>query len=165
MISSLLHTVKLNMSGIKRTAVWRVQALRILKEICEDEIAAAFLDPVNPKEFDIPDYPLVVQQPMDFGTVIRKLESQRKGTSYRNMSQFIEDVQLIFTNAKMYNNPDHEVYKEACECQELFHSKISPVVGKSGDQPTRKKWKFFNKPGGFKFGLEFAEKLNRNDKE
>merc|ERR1711971_1504243 len=103
---------------------------------------------------------------MDFSIVLRKLESTKSGTGiegYRNMSQFIEDVELIFTNAKMFNGEDNDVHKEACICQKLFHSKISGIIGKGADMPTRQRWKYFWKPGGFKYGIEFEEKFKKQE--
>ena len=52
---------------------------------------------------------------MDLGTIKSRVESSH----YRNLSSFVHDVQLVFTNALQYNPEGHKVYKKTmvnCVC-------------------------------------------------
>ena len=51
------------------------------------------------------DYPLLVAIPMDLGTVKSKL----LGGQYRVPKELIQDIKLIFANAKAYNEPRSQV--------------------------------------------------------
>lgn len=42
---------------------------------------------------------------MDFGTIKSKLKEQR----YNNISEFMEDVELVFYNCKLYNGENTSV--------------------------------------------------------
>jgi hypothetical protein len=61
-----------------------------------------FSVPVNIK--DVPNYSTFVRKPMDFSTVKEKLEFHR----YPSYMAFIEDIQLIFANAKRFNEAFRE---------------------------------------------------------
>lgn len=45
------------------------------------------------------DYPDIVKQPMDLGTVAKKLQ----GSKYRTVEECLDDIQLIWDNCKTYN--------------------------------------------------------------
>jgi len=64
-----------------------------------------FHQPVTRAE--APDYHQVIKQPMDLGTIKYKLNT----IQYKNSEEFIEDLQLIFTNCYTYNNEDADEYK------------------------------------------------------
>jgi hypothetical protein len=46
------------------------------------------------------DYPVLIKQPMDLGTVTSKLQSD----SYRWVEEMLDDLQLIWDNCKTYNH-------------------------------------------------------------
>ncbi|KAG0151063.1 hypothetical protein CROQUDRAFT_668155 [Cronartium quercuum f. sp. fusiforme G11] len=75
---------------------------RITNELRTDPNAAAFLSRV--KKADAPDYYDIIKKPMDLGTVLKKVKSGH----YKTKSQFIEDVELIWSNCFLYNSfPNH----------------------------------------------------------
>ena len=45
------------------------------------------------------DYPTIVKNPMDLGTVERRLKNEK----YKFVEEFLDDVQLIWDNCKLYN--------------------------------------------------------------
>ena len=55
--------------------------------------------------FAVQDYPLLVAMPMDLGTVRSKLSAGH----YRIPKELIQDIKLIFANAKAYNEPRSKV--------------------------------------------------------
>ncbi|OUS47764.1 associates with the basal transcription factor [Ostreococcus tauri] len=58
-----------------------------------------FLFPVDPVRQGIPDYPQIVKNPMDLGTVKRKLDERK----YVGPEDFCADMRLIFSNCALYN--------------------------------------------------------------
>ena len=53
----------------------------------------------------IPDYPTLVQNPMDFATIKSKLKEQK----YQRIQEFMEDMELVFFNCRIYNGTETEV--------------------------------------------------------
>lgn len=45
------------------------------------------------------DYPTIVKHPMDLGTVEKRLKNEK----YKFVEEFLDDVQLIWDNCKLYN--------------------------------------------------------------
>jgi hypothetical protein len=70
--------------------------------------AKYFLEPVDPVRDGAPTYFEVVHQPMDLGTVEKRLDS------YGHPSEVLADLRLIVSNAKLFNSPHLAVFKEAC---------------------------------------------------
>ncbi|KAH7301549.1 hypothetical protein KP509_23G031600 [Ceratopteris richardii] len=64
------------------------------------EAAEPFNVPVDPVALGIPDYFDIVKKPMDLGTICKNLE---RGGKYRSSRDVYEDVQLVWTNCRIYN--------------------------------------------------------------
>ena len=75
-----------------------------------------FNQPVNAKLEGLPDYHLIIERPMDLGTIKRKLSSK----VYSSPNEFVADVHLTFANAKKYNAETHEVYHIAVMLEAIF---------------------------------------------
>lgn len=78
---------------------WEKAAQRIMTTLGRNQSAWIFAEPVNVETLNIPDYFTIVKKPMDFGTIKSKLKEQR----YANISEFMEDMELVFYNCKLYN--------------------------------------------------------------
>ncbi|KAI8549066.1 hypothetical protein RHMOL_Rhmol07G0322200 [Rhododendron molle] len=72
-----------------------------------------FSEPVDPDE--LPDYHEVIDHPMDFQTVRKKLDEDR----YSNLEEFEADVFLICSNAMEYNASDTVYFRQARTIQEV----------------------------------------------
>ncbi|KAL3216551.1 hypothetical protein MRX96_032881 [Rhipicephalus microplus] len=72
-----------------------------------------FLEPVDPE--DAPGYYDVIDQPMDFSTIKKKLEAS--SGQYRDITEFHEDMMLVKRNCQTYNPADHEASQD---CEEVF---------------------------------------------
>lgn len=78
---------------------WEKAASRMMMTLSRNSNAYIFLEPVNVEILNIPDYFTIVKKPMDFGTIKSKLKEQR----YANITEFMEDLELVFYNCKLYN--------------------------------------------------------------
>lgn len=87
---------------------------------------AVFRKPVDASQ--VPDYPDVVARPMDLGTIRAKAVEGR----YRSPREFQSDLQLVVSNAQLYNeSPRHPVHQAATHLMEVlekphsFYSKVT----------------------------------------
>ncbi|KZV35318.1 hypothetical protein F511_38940 [Dorcoceras hygrometricum] len=85
----------------------------ILDRLQKKDVYGVFSEPVDPNE--LPDYGEIIEHPMDFGTVRKKLD----GGAYKNLEELETDVFLICSNAMTYNAPDTIYYRQARSIQEL----------------------------------------------
>jgi histone acetyltransferase len=58
-----------------------------------------FRDPVSLE--DVPDYVLIVKEPIDLKTIEKKLSN----SEYTNKQQFVEDILRVCKNSRLYNQP------------------------------------------------------------
>ncbi|KAL1814975.1 hypothetical protein ACET3Z_017549 [Daucus carota] len=85
----------------------------ILDRLQKKDTYGVFSEPVDPNE--LPDYHEIIKNPMDFGTLRRKLDVG----SYLNLEQMEADVLLICSNAMQYNSSDTVYFRQARSIQEL----------------------------------------------
>lgn len=71
----------------------------LLSRIINHPGSLVFREPVDHVALNIPQYPEIVKNPMDFSTIQRKLPG------YRDATQFLDDVRLIFDNCFLFNPP------------------------------------------------------------
>ncbi|KAK3754188.1 hypothetical protein RRG08_028153 [Elysia crispata] len=92
----------------------------------KSEIPAAewFTFPVDP--MDAPDYYTVIQQPMDFSTMRKKLESGQ----YSCFEEFQSDMDLIRSNCYLYNSEGTKVRRDCDEVMTFYHSELLKLQGK-----------------------------------
>ena len=81
----------------------------ILGELYYHYEATDFLEPVTedligPEMYE--DYCKVISEPMDIGTVIQKMKS---GAYHNSKDLFRQDIELIFTNCRLFNEEDTEI--------------------------------------------------------
>ncbi|RZB71186.1 uncharacterized protein LOC114381781 [Glycine soja] len=93
----------------------------ILDKLQKKDTYGVFADPVDPEE--LPDYHDVIEHPMDFATVRKKLGNG----SYTTLEQFEIDVFLICSNAMQYNAPETIYHKQARSIQELGQKKFEKL--------------------------------------
>lgn len=76
-----------------------VKCAELTRELMKHPAGVYFLTPVDHVALNIPEYPTIITQPMDLGTVKANLE---KGV-ITTAEQFAEAVRLIFKNALTFN--------------------------------------------------------------
>lgn len=93
----------------------------ILDKLQKKDTYGVYAEPVDPEE--LPDYHDVIDNPMDFATVRKKLAD----SSYSTLEQFENDVFLISSNAMQYNAPETVYYKQARAIKELAEKKFQRI--------------------------------------
>lgn len=97
----------------------------LLKELMKMPQAIWFSEPVDPIKMNVPDYPTLIKQPMDFGTVRMNLD---KGV-YDSPEALADHIRLTFRNAITYNQlRDNPVHIAAREMAGRFEEKYRMML-------------------------------------
>ena len=79
-------------------------AQAIIRTLKKKSEATPFLQPVDPVALGIPHYTQVITNPMDLGTIDRKLTNQE----YNLVEDFINDVNQVWQNCYTFNGPESQ---------------------------------------------------------
>ncbi|CAG8576499.1 16171_t:CDS:10, partial [Acaulospora morrowiae] len=98
----------------KRTWTWqkkkkdlRTILSKLLDSFNKKDAYGFFSEPVDTSV--VTDYLTIIQNPMDFGTMRKKIDCNE----YTSIDEFKEDFSLVCNNCKTYNAPDTIYYKSA----------------------------------------------------
>uniref|UniRef100_A0AAR2LVD8 Protein polybromo-1 n=1 Tax=Pygocentrus nattereri TaxID=42514 RepID=A0AAR2LVD8_PYGNA len=106
---------------------------------------------VKPSKKDYPDYYKIILEPMDLRTIDHNIRADR----YHNEDAMLEDMKLMFRNARHYNEEGSQVYNDANTLEKIMRDKkrelgptpddddiISPKlkIRKSGISPKKSKY-------------------------
>ncbi|XP_033120277.1 ATPase family AAA domain-containing protein 2-like [Anneissia japonica] len=121
---------RINQAELERLEKFEETQLRELRLFLRDVVSRlakekkfrVFSQPVDPEE--VPDYAAVVKRPMDLATMMSKINMKK----YTCASQFLEDIDLICSNALEYNpdrDPSDKIIRfRACELKDTAHAII-----------------------------------------
>lgn len=98
-----------NICAVRSEYVMKVCKPILQKLMAHDRNRNVFNHPVDPVELCIPNYLTVIKAPMDLGTVMSNL----RGGAYYTVKACMDDVELTFRNAMLFNPLPHEVHKMA----------------------------------------------------
>ena len=122
--SSLSELDRLDQDAIDSLRPWEKPAKKLLNTLWRNHNSWIFHEKVDPVQLNIPDYFDVVKNPMDFGTIKKKLN----GNVYCSALEFLRDVELVFSNCKLYNPPGSDVNTMCNHVQHLYESQL-PLLG------------------------------------
>ncbi|CAK7346021.1 unnamed protein product [Dovyalis caffra] len=105
----------------------------ILDRLQKKDTYGVFSEPVDPEE--LPDYFDIVENPMDFSTLRKKLDEG----AYTNLEQFEKDVLLICSNAMQYNSSDTIYFRQARAMQEIAKKDFENLRQDSDDSEPQPK--------------------------
>ncbi|SJX63676.1 related to BDF1-sporulation protein [Sporisorium reilianum f. sp. reilianum] len=135
---------------LELTAAQLKFAQSTLKSLKSRREAIAFLAPVDPVALGIPQYPQIITNPMDFGTIDVKLAltalvlkpNSKPGDKaksapqwgldpskdvYRRMDDFENDVRLVFYNCATFNGPESPYTQNAHVLEAAFNKYMKDV--------------------------------------
>lgn len=115
-------------------------AKQTLNIMCRHDHYSVFAEEVT--EDEAPGYYDVVKQPMDYGTMRKKIDEGAYGAGSVGTAELYHDFLLVFDNCFMYNDEGGEVVEEASRlfglAPEAFASACSAVTGKRKNPKKRK---------------------------
>jgi hypothetical protein len=94
--------------------MWAAECKKVLQQLKKSPSAIYFLEPVDWKGLGLKDYPQIIKNPMDLGTMTSKLNS------YTSQAEFDADFRLIVSNCQTYNAEGSEVYVMAAQLNEEY---------------------------------------------
>lgn len=86
---------------------------KLLQDTLLPRFQEVFGSPVDVERF--PQYPTVIKNPMDFGTMKVKLQEEK----YSDLQAFVDDAMLVLNNARAFNPPGTDVHVMA-NCLEVW---------------------------------------------
>lgn len=104
--------------------------LRGLKNFKNAE-GLVLIDPFEklPDRTAIPDYYHTITNPMAVDTIKKNMKRKK----YRSVEQAMSDIDLMFENAKTYNEDESELHQAAMELQALAHTLAAEQLAKPDD--------------------------------
>lgn len=99
-----------------------------LRDVCNrilyDKRFSMFHYPVSDE--DAPNYRSIIQNPIDMATILQRVDSGQ----YPNLSVFVQDVDLIAMNAKVFNGDDYNgarIVSKAYELRDVVQGMLSQM--------------------------------------
>ncbi|XP_066145851.1 bromodomain-containing protein 3-like isoform X8 [Euwallacea fornicatus] len=95
----------------------------VLKAVWKHHFAWPFQQPVDAKKLNLPDYHKIIKQPMDLGTIRKRLDNN----FYWSGKECIQDFNTMFTNCYVYNKPGEDVVVMAQTLEKVFLTKVADM--------------------------------------
>lgn len=95
----------------------RTKMKEIMEKIRGKAISQMFSRPVDPVSDNCPDYPEIIKNPMDLGTIAQKLEENK----YSTVAEWKSDVDIVWTNSLTYNKNNQTLVMITTEMQDAFN--------------------------------------------
>ncbi|KNE98684.1 hypothetical protein PSTG_08053 [Puccinia striiformis f. sp. tritici PST-78] len=94
----------------------------VLTTLIETDKQRYFLDPVSASE--VPDYYDIIKQPMSWSIIRRKIDR----FEYFRLSDFISDIHLTLTNARIYNHTSSVYHKTAIRIGKTIEPLLQDLI-------------------------------------
>uniref|UniRef100_A0A3Q0SA00 Bromodomain containing 4 n=1 Tax=Amphilophus citrinellus TaxID=61819 RepID=A0A3Q0SA00_AMPCI len=95
----------------------------VVKTLWKHQFAWPFHAPVDAVKLNLPDYYTIIKNPMDMGTIKKRLEN----SYYWNAQECIQDFNTMFTNCYIYNKPGDDIVLMAEALEKVFLQKVSEM--------------------------------------
>ncbi|KAG9333694.1 hypothetical protein JZ751_010684 [Albula glossodonta] len=95
----------------------------LMKSLWRHHFAWPFQEPVDATKLNLPDYHKIIKQPMDMGTIKKRLENNY----YLSASECIQDFNTMFTNCYIYNKPTDDIVLMAQSLEKAFLQKVAQM--------------------------------------
>lgn len=96
---------------------------QLVKSLMKRSQGVHFSRPVEWKKMGLTDYPKLIKDPMDLGTVSERTSK----TYYTRLEGFVNDVRLVWKNAFIFNAPDSLYFKAAKTLSDVFEKRVEEL--------------------------------------
>ncbi|XP_062868155.1 bromodomain-containing protein 3a [Trichomycterus rosablanca] len=93
----------------------------VVKTLWKHQFAWPFYTPVDAIKLGLPDYHKIIKNPMDMGTIKKRLEN----AYYWSASECMQDFNTMFTNCYIYNKPTDDIVLMAQALEKIFLQKVA----------------------------------------
>ncbi|XP_065742373.1 protein polybromo-1 isoform X21 [Phocoena phocoena] len=76
-----------------------------------------------PSKVQYPDYYAIIKEPIDLKTIAQRIQNG----SYKSVHAMAKDIDLLAKNAKTYNEPGSQVFKDANSIKKIFYMKKAEI--------------------------------------
>ncbi|XP_050014094.1 protein polybromo-1 isoform X31 [Alexandromys fortis] len=76
-----------------------------------------------PSKVQYPDYYAIIKEPIDLKTIAQRIQNG----SYKTVHAMAKDIDLLAKNAKTYNEPGSQVFKDANSIKKIFYMKKAEI--------------------------------------
>ncbi|XP_062398269.1 bromodomain-containing protein 3b isoform X2 [Sardina pilchardus] len=95
----------------------------VVKTLWRHQFAWPFYTPVDAIKLNLPDYHKVIRNPMDMGTIKKRLENNY----YWTAGECMQDFNTMFTNCYIYNKPTDDIVLMAQALEKIFLQKVASM--------------------------------------
>ncbi|KAK5933220.1 hypothetical protein CgunFtcFv8_004866 [Champsocephalus gunnari] len=95
----------------------------VVKTLWKHQFAWPFYLPVDAIKLCLADYHKVIKNPMDMGTIKKRLENNY----YWSASEAMQDFNTMFTNCYIYNKPTDDIVLMAQALEKIFLQKVAQM--------------------------------------
>ena len=106
----------------------------LVKGLMKRSQGVHFSRPVEWKKMGLLDYPKLIKDPMDLGTVCEKLA---KSNMYQRLEHFVNDVRLVWNNAIAYNSAESMFGVVAGILAQVFDRRFALITRSATADPGR----------------------------
>ncbi|XP_066900048.1 protein polybromo-1 isoform X23 [Kogia breviceps] len=76
-----------------------------------------------PSKVQYPDYYAIIKEPIDLKTIAQRIQNG----NYKSVHAMAKDIDLLAKNAKTYNEPGSQVFKDANSIKKIFYMKKAEI--------------------------------------
>ncbi|XP_072531585.1 bromodomain-containing protein 2a isoform X2 [Salminus brasiliensis] len=103
----------------------------VMKPLWRHHFAWPFHEPVDATKLNLPDYHKIIKQPMDMGTIKKRLEN----CYYCSAAECLQDFNTMFTNCYIYNKPTDDIVLMAQSLEKAFLQKVAQMPPEEEELP------------------------------
>ncbi|XP_030053116.1 bromodomain-containing protein 2 isoform X2 [Microcaecilia unicolor] len=104
----------------------------VVKSLWKHQFSWPFRQPVDAVKLGLPDYHKIIKQPMDLGSIKRRLELNY----YWSATECIQDFNTMFTNCYIYNKPTDDIVLMAQSLEKMFLQKVAQMPQEEVELPS-----------------------------
>ncbi|KAF1784806.1 CBP histone acetyltransferase [Phytophthora cactorum] len=118
-----IRSLRFNFCGHITITELKNRLMPLLQKLMDSEYGWTFNNPVDPVQWNIPDYFDIIKCPMDLGTIKKRLEAEH----YNSVEAFAGDVRLVFENCIAYNSSTNKFNIAAKQLLASFNKSLATL--------------------------------------